>query len=133
MDNTEEVFDREASPEDLKKAKESFWEKMHAFVGRVPFARQAVALFYMIKDPKADLGIKGAAVLALLYFISPIDAVPDVIPVAGLMDDAAVISAALAILGGLIKPYMQQADDWYHKGAKLKEEPEVVKDAEVLS
>lgn len=133
MTNTEEVFDKEATPEDLKKAKEGFWAKMHEFIGRVPFARQAVALFYMIKDPRADLGVKGAAVLALLYFISPVDAIPDVVPVAGLMDDAAVISTALMILGGLIKPYLQLADDWYHKGAKLKDEPEVIKDAEVLS
>lgn len=133
MEDTEKVFEREATAEDLKNAKEGFWSKMHDFVGRVPFARQAVALFYMIKDPKADLGVKGAAVLALLYFISPIDAVPDVVPVVGLMDDAAVVSTALMILGAMIKPYMQLADDWYHKGAKLKDEPEVVKDAEVLS
>lgn len=133
MTDTEKVFEKDATPEDLKKAKEGFWAKMHEFIGRVPFARQAVALFYMIKDPRADLGVKGAAVLALLYFISPVDAIPDVVPVAGLMDDAAVISTALMILGGLIKPYLQLADDWYHKGAKLKDEPEVIKDAEVLS
>lgn len=133
MTDTEKVFEKDATPEDLKKATEGFWAKMHEFIGRVPFARQAVALFYMIKDPRADLGVKGAAVLALLYFISPVDAIPDVVPVAGLMDDAAVISTALMILGGLIKPYLQLADDWYHKGAKLKDEPEVIKDAEVLS
>lgn len=33
---------------------------------------------------------------ALVYFISPIDAIPDFIPVVGYMDDALVISLALA-------------------------------------
>lgn len=32
---------------------------------------------------------------ALIYFISPLDLIPDDIPVAGLLDDAAVLLAAL--------------------------------------
>lgn len=31
------------------------------------------------------------AVFALLYFISPIDPIPDIIPIAGLLDDVAVV------------------------------------------
>jgi uncharacterized membrane protein YkvA (DUF1232 family) len=40
-------------------------------------------------------------ILALLYIISPIDLVPDVIPIAGWVDDAAVgIGAGAAALAG---------------------------------
>jgi uncharacterized membrane protein YkvA (DUF1232 family) len=126
------VFEREMTPEDLKRAKSGFWSKMRAFIGRIPFAPQVVALYYLVRDPKSDLGLKGTAVLALLYFISPVDAVPDVIPLVGLMDDAAVISLALMALGGVIKPYMQQAQDWYDRGAPLVDEPEVIKDAVIV-
>ncbi|MCA8945199.1 MAG: hypothetical protein KDB29_03145, partial [Planctomycetes bacterium] len=46
------------SVEDLKRAKTAFWKKMRTFAGRVPFARQAAALYYMIRDPNVELPIK---------------------------------------------------------------------------
>ncbi len=36
------------------------------------------------------------AIGALIYFLSPIDLIPDVIPIAGYMDDAAVIGFVVA-------------------------------------
>jgi uncharacterized membrane protein YkvA (DUF1232 family) len=40
----------------------------------------------------------GAAVFALLYVLAPIDLIPDPIPVLGYLDDAAVVSACLAMV-----------------------------------
>jgi len=42
---------------------------------------------------------------AIAYIASPIDAIPDFIPVVGLVDDAAVFSAALAIAGDELARY----------------------------
>lgn len=39
-----------------------------------------------------------AAVFALLYVLNPLDLIPDALPVLGLIDDAAVVSACLALL-----------------------------------
>jgi uncharacterized membrane protein YkvA (DUF1232 family) len=126
-----DVFNRTATSDDLKKALAAFWGKLHGVIGRIPFAPQATALYYLIRDPKMSLGVKGTAVLALLYFISPVDAIPDAVPLIGLMDDAAVIASAITILGPLMKPYLARALDWYKAGAKPEVEQEVVKNIEV--
>jgi uncharacterized membrane protein YkvA (DUF1232 family) len=124
------ILDDAVTVEDVKRAKAAFWKKMRAFAGRVPFARQAAALYYMIRDPKVDLPIKTAAVLAILYFISPVDMIPDIIPITGFLDDAGVIATAISILGPMVKPYMKDADDWVERGRPMKDEEEIV-DVEV--
>lgn len=49
-----------------------------------------------------------AIVAALLYVLSPIDLIPDFIPVIGLMDDAMVLTACL----NLVKKDLAQFDAW---------------------
>jgi uncharacterized membrane protein YkvA (DUF1232 family) len=41
---------------------------------------------------------------ALGYFVLPLDALPDILPLLGFTDDAAVIAAALAAVASAIKP-----------------------------
>lgn len=43
----------------------------------------------------------------VIYVISPIDAVPDFIPVAGWLDDGAVVTAAVKGLEEVIKAYIK--------------------------
>ena len=125
------IFGQDVTPEDVDRAKEAFWKKMQQVLGRVPFGRQAVGLYYMIRDQKVPLGVKATAVLALLYFISPVDVIPDVIPFTGYLDDAAVISSALTVLGPMMKPFLALADKWIEKGRPLKDEAEVVVDIDI--
>ncbi|AGC42099.1 hypothetical protein MYSTI_00749 [Myxococcus stipitatus DSM 14675] len=47
-----------------------------------------------VRDPRVALWRKLAGVLAVLYFLSPVDAVPDFIPVLGWLDDLGMLSAA---------------------------------------
>jgi uncharacterized membrane protein YkvA (DUF1232 family) len=129
-DRYSEVLDRDATLDDLKEAASGFWGKLKAFMGKVPFARDAVALYYFIIDPKADFGLRGTAALAILYFISPLDFVPDVIPIAGMADDAMVIATAISVLAKALTPYRDKAEDWLERGGKP--EPEVVKEIEVV-
>ncbi|MGH7844149.1 MAG: YkvA family protein [Candidatus Binatia bacterium] len=63
------------------------------------------ALWELIKDPKAAWSQKAIAIGALVYLISPIDAVPDPIPGLGLSDDVAVLLAAIAALGVALQKY----------------------------
>ncbi len=48
-----------------------------------------------------------AAVSALIYFVSPIDLIPDFIPVAGLVDDATVIAYCVSLIDLDIQDYIE--------------------------
>jgi uncharacterized membrane protein YkvA (DUF1232 family) len=62
-------------------------------------------LFKLVKDPTAAWPQKALAIGSLIYLVSPIDAVPDLIPVVGLLDDAGVLTAAVAAIGSAISKY----------------------------
>ena len=62
-------------------------------------------LWRFITDPEVAWSSKAMAAGSLLYLVSPLDAVPDVIPAAGLLDDAAVILFVVRTLAGLLKKY----------------------------
>lgn len=44
---------------------------------------------------------------AVIYVVSPLDAVPDIIPVAGWLDDGAVVAAAVKALEEVIKAFIK--------------------------
>ena len=66
------------------------------------------ALWLLAKDPEAGWKAKASAIGALVYLVSPFDAIPDVIPFAGLIDDAAVIIFAVRQIGPELKPYIEK-------------------------
>jgi uncharacterized membrane protein YkvA (DUF1232 family) len=47
-----------------------------------------------LRDGRVPLWKKLAGLLAVVYFVSPVDAIPDIIPLLGWMDDLGVLSAA---------------------------------------
>lgn len=59
------------------------------------FFNYSKSLLAAIRSPKTSLKKKAIAVGALIYFISPIDLIPDDIPVVGYLDDLAVLSLAV--------------------------------------
>ncbi|AFY52927.1 hypothetical protein Riv7116_0323 [Rivularia sp. PCC 7116] len=77
------------------------------------------SLFQMVLDPKAAWTSKALAIGALLYLISPFDAIPDVIPIAGLTDDAAVIVSVVSTLAFELSKYAKQSAT---KGIEVAEE-----------
>lgn len=97
--NKEELFEKmtkNASESDVKRIDENI-NKMK--IGKLAKIWDKVMLLYrFVKDSKAPWGGKAIAIGALIYMISTIDAVPDIIPVAGLLDDVAIILAAIAKL-----------------------------------
>lgn len=66
------------------------------------------ALWKFVQDPDAPWGGKAIAIAALIYLISPIDAVPDFIPGLGLADDAGIILLAISKLGSDLKKYQNR-------------------------
>lgn len=53
-----------------------------------------VRFFQYVRDPRVATWRKLSGLLAVLYFLSPVDAIPDFIPVFGWLDDLGVLSAA---------------------------------------
>lgn len=63
------------------------------------------SLWTMVRDPGAAWSSKAVAIGALLYLVSPFDAIPDFMPILGLTDDAGVILAAVASLAVALAKY----------------------------
>jgi uncharacterized membrane protein YkvA (DUF1232 family) len=47
-----------------------------------------------LRDSRVPRWKKLTGLLAVLYFLSPVDAIPDIIPIVGWLDDLGVLSAA---------------------------------------
>jgi uncharacterized membrane protein YkvA (DUF1232 family) len=90
-----------------------FWSVIRRYQDKIPFLRDALALFYCLKDPSTANWVRVAILGALGYLILPIDIIPDFIPVIGWVDDAAVIASVLAFVRSQIKEqHWDQADAW---------------------
>jgi len=75
--------------------------------------KEVVAMYFCMIDSDTPLKVKGMILGALIYFISPIDAIPDVFAFIGYTDDAAVISAVLGVVAMHILPkHHKQAEEW---------------------
>jgi len=61
-------------------------------------------LWRALRHRSAPAWLKAGAALVLLYLISPIDLVPDVIPVFGVMDDLILVPLAIRFLLDRLPP-----------------------------
>lgn len=79
---------------------------------RVPFAEDLLAALYCALDPATDRKVKLILFGAAAYFLMPMDAIPDIFPIIGFTDDAAVIAAALAaVRAGITDTHRDKARD----------------------
>jgi uncharacterized membrane protein YkvA (DUF1232 family) len=86
-----------------------FWPKIRKVAARVPFAADALAVWYCARDDETPTSAKGMMLAALAYFVLPADALPDIIPIIGYTDDAAVFATLVGLLGRNLKPRHHQA------------------------
>jgi len=98
----------------LKKLGSSTVEKVRVM------ARQATLVFEMLKSwwkGEIDLPWKTVAAMtvSLLYLASPIDILPDFIPLAGYLDDIFIVAVALELVQDELKDFAEQ------KGLDLEE------------
>ena len=80
-----------------------FWDKLLRMAGRVPFAEELAAAYYCVTDPDTPARVKAILLAALAYFVMPVDAIPDFLPVIGFTDDAAVLAIAFGLVSKSIK------------------------------
>src|SRR5262249_54216759 len=72
----------------------AFIGKAKRYLRHLPLAHETVAMYFCTLDPKTPMWVKAIAAAALAYFIMPLDAIPDLMPLIGLGDDAGVLAAA---------------------------------------
>jgi len=64
----------------------------------------ARTLWFALCHPQAPAWLKGGTALLLLYLVSPIDLIPDAIPLLGVVDDLVLIPAAVRLMLKYLPP-----------------------------
>ena len=106
---TDDTDDDERLKRDEATVQRDFWRKLGGYRRANPVRRGiAHRLLLRLRPQHADLCARGADRRAA-YFIAPFDLIPDVLPIVGLTDDAAVIAAAIKLVWDQIKPEHRDA------------------------
>jgi uncharacterized membrane protein YkvA (DUF1232 family) len=100
-----------------------FWNKLGRYAAAIPFAEDLLAAYYCAFDRETPHSVRAVLLGTLAYFVVPADAIPDILPVLGFTDDAAVLAGAIKFVTGHIKPVHREA-----ARAKL-DDPHPFKDA----
>lgn len=84
--------------------------------------REGVALWFAAKDPRTPLLPKLLCGFVVAYALSPIDLIPDFIPILGFVDDAVLLPGLMWLAIRLIPPSLmaecrQKADEWIQQGS----------------
>jgi uncharacterized membrane protein YkvA (DUF1232 family) len=87
-----------------RKVRRDFWAKLKAVGRHLPFVEDLVAAYYCALDPNTPTRVRAMLLAALAYFILPFDFIPDMLPVIGFADDAALLAATIALVSTHITP-----------------------------
>jgi uncharacterized membrane protein YkvA (DUF1232 family) len=90
--------------EDRESVRRRFWIKFKQVVARLPFAEDLLAAYYCAFDKQTPRHVQAALLGAIAYFILPFDFIPDMLPVLGFTDDAAVLATAMRLVASHITP-----------------------------
>ena len=95
--------------EDRESVRRRFWIKLKRVVAQLPFAEDLLAAYYCAFDKQTPRHVQAALLGAIAYFILPFDFVPDMLPVLGFTDDAAVLATAIKLVASAIRPEHREA------------------------
>lgn len=87
--------------------------------------RDVMTLWFALKHPLTPLHARAFAAVLTAYALSPIDLIPDFIPILGYLDDLIIVPVGVWLLLRLVPAQVltesrAQADEWFHQG---KEKP----------
>ncbi len=94
---------------DEQEVRRGFWRKLRRLAAQLPFAEDLIAAHYCAFDRQTPFKVKAVLIGALAYFVLPTDVIPDVLPVIGYTDDAAVLAAAVKLVASHITPEHREA------------------------
>jgi len=96
------------------------WQALKEWVNRLK--RDTVALWFACRDRRTPWGVRIFGFLIVAYALSPIDLIPDFIPVVGYLDELILIPAGLWVLLRLIPEQILsdcrcKAGEWLASGS----------------
>jgi uncharacterized membrane protein YkvA (DUF1232 family) len=108
-DGTAHFGPAEKLAKDPERVRRNFWIKLKRVVTKLPFAEDLLAAYYCAFDRETPRHVQAALLGAIAYFILPFDFVPDMLPVLGFTDDAAVLATAIRLVSSHIRPEHREA------------------------
>jgi uncharacterized membrane protein YkvA (DUF1232 family) len=94
---------------DRESVRKRFWIKLKRVVAGLPFAEDLLAAYYCAFDKRTPRHVQVALLGAIAYFILPFDFIPDMMPILGFTDDAAVLATAIRLVASHITPDHREA------------------------
>ena len=70
----------------------------HAKLWARRIKRDAVAVYFAARDPRTPWFVRGLALAVAAYALSPIDLIPDFIPILGYLDDLLLVPLGLMLV-----------------------------------
>lgn len=104
-----DVDDAAAFSREQSRVRREFWPKFRRFAARLPFAEDLVAAYFCAFDRNTPRRVQVALIGALAYFVLPFDFIPDMLPLIGFTDDAAVLATAIRLVSAHIGPQHRDA------------------------
>jgi uncharacterized membrane protein YkvA (DUF1232 family) len=84
--------------QDRESVRRRFWIKLKQGAAKLPFAEELLAAYYCAFDKETPRHVQATLLGAVAYFILPFDFVPDVLPMLGFTDDAAILATAIRMV-----------------------------------
>ena len=72
------------------------------------FRHDLIVMLLALKNRDTPRSVKGLLVAALLYFLSPVDLLPDAVPLVGMVDDLIIVPMAVEGLMKLLPYHVRQ-------------------------
>src|SRR4051794_10115654 len=95
--------------QDRESLRRRFWSKLKRVAAQLPFAEDLLAAYYCAFDRETPRHVQAALLGAIAYFILPFDFVPDMLPLLGFTDDAAILATAIRTVATHITPDHREA------------------------
>jgi uncharacterized membrane protein YkvA (DUF1232 family) len=95
--------------QDRDSVRRRFWIKFKQVLAKLPFAEDLLAAYYCAFDRETPRHVQAALLGALAYFILPFDFMPDMLPILGFTDDAAVLATAIRMVASHITTEHREA------------------------
>ncbi len=92
-----------------ERVRRAFWPKLRKVASSLPFAEDLLAAYYCAFDRDTPRHVQAALAGAIGYFVLPFDAIPDMLPLLGFTDDAAVLAGVIRLMAAHITPAHRDA------------------------
>jgi uncharacterized membrane protein YkvA (DUF1232 family) len=103
MEFDQAEFDPAKFAQDRERVREDFWIKIKRVAVKLPFIEDLLAAYYCAFDRQTPRQVQVTLLGAIAYFVLPFDFMPDMLPVLGFTDDAAVLATALRMVSNHIR------------------------------